>query len=652
MPVTWKRTELDEMDCMLREAWEHNALHMNEVSGRPLAHADGDDLDGDGNRGERITVSETVGYKLFMELLMATMARTSGDAELETRAMENFDRAWGWAERNMQRSALASAYDPVAGALVPIPEGKRDSLLAWRYVPGAGVIHHAKNRSDGIFIDGLDGAPDGDLFTAASLRLAAVLWPERQDYLAAAEDIAVDIRAKYVAEIGGEPYLLGGDEFVRISGINPSYSFEAVYDMMGELDPSHAADWQRLKQSSMKAAVAGADSTLSAGGPYMSNGRTIGFRARRIEGSSNMPPNWLTYDGSGFGDNEWFDPIDWISGWDGLRTLWMKAAYFLYDGNEAARRYLQDDAGTKEDFGPYGFLKNHLLKHGRLPAGFGIDGSSSGPELSVMNLTEPNAFSLGIYLGFFYAAGDIEAASRMLGGLVDSYHTQQVPGPIGIGEGTFAEVRTEGDLDYFGDCWAWFGMAMARGAVEDLFGLYREWRAENVMPPASPAPLLPSYFEVKPGGMEFARGMDLMKSNMWISAFDGCSRKLFGGYACEGRAKEWYLGGVGIGLGRNPAWGIEREYDGLFIDAPGAQGRVKIELHTDRRIYVHEASASNAASMYVPFTAFREEIDYAPKGRSFDPKVDRVGKIQVIGLGATADGEVEFVLKEIRAVKK
>lgn len=655
MRVNWAQSELDRINSMMVESWEHNNLYMTEDSGRPLAEPDTTDIDEDGNTDERLTVSETVGYKLFMEVLMAAKARSSSNGQIERAAHQNFERVWRWAKKNLQRRAI----EPFAGKnprLPEIPENKRDALLAWRYAPGTGVIYYKEKRADGVYVGGLDGAPDGDLFTVAALRFAAMLWPERMEYLDAAKDMAKDIYAKYVVDIEGEPYLLAGDGFGEIHGINPSYSFEAIYDMMEELDPPHAAEWQRIKRTSMKAAIAGADSTLMAGGSLNPSGKVVHFESRQISGSSNMPPNWLTFNGQKFQDNEWFDSIDWICGWDGLRTLWMKAAYFLYDGNETARHYLQDKTGTKKDFGPYGFLRNYFSKNGRFPSGFGMDGSSTGPELLAQNLVDPNPFSLGIYLGYFYAAGDKDLASKMLEGLANFYHPKKGSGEIPVGEGTFARVRNKRELNYFGDYWAWFGLAMASGSVEDVFGRYKDWRAKNGLRATILAPIEPAYFEEAKVPATFKNGQKLSGLSDWISPFDGCKKRILGGYLCRGKARDWYLGGVGFGINSGLESRISGDYKGILLDVDGRQGRVKVELHVvshpQDATYIYQTLASNASPVYIPFDEFREEIGHQPNGKKFKRENGIIYKIQLIGLGTESDSYVDFAIKNVQLIER
>ncbi len=239
----------------------------------------------------------------------------------------------------------------------------------------------------------------------------------------------------------------------------------------------------------------------------------------------------------------------------------------------------------------------------------------------------------------------------MLEGLTARYHPKSGKGAVAIGEGTFAKVGTAAELDYFGDYWAWFGMAMAAGMVEEAFARYQRWRTENGMAATVVMPCNPDALKAERVKPVFKRTLNLMQQNEWISPFDRCSWN-HDGYLCKGRAKDWYVGGVGIGIGGSNAWGMERRYDGIFVDVDGLQGRVKLELHTSHGLFTFETPAAGARELFVPFTEFRKEIDHQPKGKPFDPKKMQVGKFQVIALGATADGPVDFRINRIRAAQE
>jgi|GEM_PF-5932018 len=520
-PARLEGKSSEKAEEMLTQLLEHNNLTMvDNKTGRPLAGIDGPyryqgpDIDGDGDITEFLTFSETVGYKLFAEAVMGAHARRTGNKALEDKCYRNFERVWNWAFENMVRRNIGKVYDYGKKEWVPVPEGKRDSLLAWRYIDTidesgrGGIIYYKRGREgDGRWIDGIDGAPDGDQFTAVALYIASKLWADRTQkhaYLENARNIVCDMRLKYIKNIGGRNYLMGGDEFHAVNGLNPSYSFEAAYEnIFPELDPEGKAVWRSLIQTSYYAAVNGADCTMHTS------------LNEAVTGSVNLPPNWISVsDDHSFSDMPWANDLDWISGWDGMRTLAMKAWHSeVNPESELARRYLTDNTGTVEDFGPYSFIKRTFKNEGKIQVGFGIDGSTRHVDVLQDSADFQNVFAWGVHLAYFSSAGDGEMAEAMFGKIAEHYVGDlNGNGVIEDCEGTFYAgkeellnaarqnqnrldrngnpmtdnepiitpgVEVDGSVfgkegkviiakyDYFGSYWAWFGLATATGWIGD-----------------------------------------------------------------------------------------------------------------------------------------------------------------------------------------
>lgn len=474
------------------------------------------------------------------------------------------------------------------------------------------------DQAEKLWVDGLDSAPDADLFAVAALRVAAILWrdrPENKVFLAAAREMTIDMRKKYLAQIGDGHYLLGGDEFYKINGLNPSYSFEAVYDMLAELDPEGRAIWLDAKRTSMQTAILGADATL-----HRKNGTAV-------IGSSNLPPNWLTYDLGRYTDMQWFNFRDWFMGWDGARTLWMKSAYYLYNQNPIAKKYLTDSTGTVGDFGPAAFLRNEYRAKKMISSGFGIDGTQSSQEIMAERLTQPSPFTNGIYLGYFYGAGDQEMTLAMIQTLSSDYQA---------GNGTFKIFGRVYQDNYFSDHWAWFGLAMAGGMMEDYFSLYKADRENRGLPATEPENMALSEFSGTAATRLTKKTLNL--SAWW--AFDGCQKTAKSALACQGTTNNWYLGGGG-GMVSGSA-----SYSGVYINVSGTNGKVKIELYgRDGKLYIYELLAISAGNLYVPFGRFREQVNNQPAGQAFKPEIG-VEKAQVIAIGESAVSPIDFTLTE------
>jgi hypothetical protein len=477
-PVAFDPTARAKIDRMLTSVWEHQNRFVTGADGRPYCGADDKDLDSDGNTSEYVTFSEGVGYKLFREVLMGLWARKHGDAAIDDKARAAFERTAAWSAAHLRRDRLKTIYDIEQKKWIPVPPEKRDSLLAWRWVPSfadreGGIIHAHKARKDGVWIDGLDAAPDGDFFTIAALRMASLLWPASpasRGWSSWAREMAVDARRKYARQIGGRSHLLGGDEFHKVNGINPSYGFEAIHGMLADLDLEGAAVWRETSQTSFENTVRAADATLHR--PVKHLGK---IEQREVRGSVHLPPNWVSFDGTTYSDIPWPDlkAKGWYMGWDAVRTLWMKGAFFLATGNPDARRYLLDESGTRADLGPRAFLRREFLKNGRLRTCYSIDGSQRHIDERLCNQETP--FANGNYLGYFYAAGDRKMATALVARLSSAYRNGQEPAR----RGTF-EIGGKVEKDnYYSDHWAWMGLAMAAGLVEDFFAGYNAWRASQ-----------------------------------------------------------------------------------------------------------------------------------------------------------------------------
>ncbi len=653
-PVKLTDDELKLLESMVLGVFEHQNQVMMSPDGRPYGDKDDKDLDGDKNTSEHQTVSETVGYKLIMADLIAARARKTGNSALEEKIRPLFAKVWQWTNSNMVRKNVPQVYDTekwlrtyliqkgikkpgeIKTNWVPMPGTKKNSLPAWRWLDDVaegrgGIIHSvssAPRKSDGVWVDGLDSAPDADLFIIAALRIAAILWPEDSEkygYYSSAQEMTKDAREKYAVKIGGEWHLVGGDEYYKCNGMNPSYFFEAVCDICSELDPAGREIWQELKFTGMKDTINAANATLHKGD------------GTKVVGSVHVPQNWFTYDGFQYADMPWFDAIDWMQGWEG-RTPWMKGAYYLYNRNSVAKRFLSDSTGTAKDFGPHAFYVKEFTDNKFIQMGFGMDGTKNDPTMVSQNLDKESPFGNGIYLGYFYAGGDENMTRAMIGKLKDAYQPE-----IGTFK-IFGRVENE---NYFSDWWGAAGAAMADGMVEDFFGVYKVWRVKNGLPEVEKEDFTADDITAAGFSVENIKGkaLDLSSNSYWV--FDGCKRMPEGLINCNGNAVSWYLGGSGTNL---PAIS---PYTGIFISADGKAGKIKVELSggKDQKKYTNETAAVSAENKYIPFENFNEEIGYQPKGPAFN-KETGASKLQVIAIGTSENGPINFTLKNITLVEE
>ena len=127
-----------------------------------------------------------------------------------------FDAVWKWTQTTLQI--------------------RSDKLLAWRWVPGAGVAD-------------TNNATDGDLYIAWALVRASRKWNDPL-YLAAAKEILVDVRGKLLRSTSRGVVLLPGVAgFEKTQGLvlNLSYWLFPAFDELATADPS--PDWAALKAS-------------------------------------------------------------------------------------------------------------------------------------------------------------------------------------------------------------------------------------------------------------------------------------------------------------------------------------------------------------------------------------------------------------------
>jgi endo-1,4-beta-D-glucanase Y len=289
---------------------------------------------------------------------------------------------------------------------------KKRHLLAWHW--GA----DAQGRW-GI-LDG-NSASDADLDFAAALLLAHRRWPRPSlalpDYLSQARLVLADILAHETCrDARGRLWLLPGDwqECRQPLLLNPSYFSPAWYQLFFQVteDPR----WQELSQSCF------------AGVQLMS--RRLGSQP-----GIGLVPEWCLLT-----DTEQFVQAPDRSaafGWDAIRCPWRLGLAGLRCNDTRSKDFLN------RTFLP--FCRNQLQAHGKLFAIY----SYTGQPLEAYDSPVLYASLVAAAL----AVGDQplarEAAEKILG----FYHD--------TAEGGYFN-RPD---DYYGNNWAWFGLAVYRGLV-------------------------------------------------------------------------------------------------------------------------------------------------------------------------------------------
>ncbi|PHK93647.1 glycosyl hydrolase family 5 [Pseudoroseomonas rhizosphaerae] len=212
----------------LAESWRHFRQAFLRPEGRVVDT---------GNQG--VSHSEGQGWALYC-------AERCGDRD-------SFDRIWGWTRQVLARP--------------------RDSLLAWRYMPGG--LTPVPDRNN---------AADGDLFAAAALLLAGQRWGDAA-YTEAGAAIARDVLRLLLREVAGGTVLLpalhGFEEADHVV-LNPSYYAFPIFGVLARAVPDPA--WLRLARDGLALLRRARFGRWSLPPDWLS--------LRRADGALALPPRW------------------------------------------------------------------------------------------------------------------------------------------------------------------------------------------------------------------------------------------------------------------------------------------------------------------------------------------------------------------------
>lgn len=309
------------------------------------------------------------------------------------------------------KSAFDDSWDWTRGHL----ERPDDHLFSWLWGPLQGGGYGI--RTD---MQGQTTASDADSDIALALVFAYARWQD-PTYLDAARAVTGDLWDKEVIEINGVPYLASDDREKTAATswivVNPSYLSPASYHIFSFVDPAH--DWEGLRRNSYVLLRASADRSFDG------------------KGSARLPTDWLRIDReTGAILSTTTAAYDANFGFDAIRVPFRVALDERWFGNQEAARLLGD----------FHFLSASYAQKGALAAKYAHDGAPlSGAE---------SAATYGATIGYFMSADPRGAARIFKRDLLALYDPTT---------GTWTTP-----LGYYGENWAWFGIALYTGALPNL----------------------------------------------------------------------------------------------------------------------------------------------------------------------------------------
>lgn len=285
---------------------------------------------------------------------------------------------------------------------------RNDNLFAWKWG------HDAKQNTYTVLDN--SSAADADEDIAVALILASRRWQE-PNYLKPAREIIADIWAHEVVAVQGQPYLVAGDwaQSWGRPAVNPSYFAPYAYRMFEQIDSDRSHQWLRLVDTSYR--VIEQSARLS----------TVG-----------LPPDWCSLNRE-TGTVEAAQLNGETSGdysYDAWRVMWRLAVDAQWYEEPRAVNFIKNSK----------FLVNFWRKYEHLC-------ESYMPTGQVRSDQEPMA-QLGAHLPAFALVDKRLARQMYEDKLMASYERLGRRGFWG------------NPKDYYGQNWAWLGIALYAGVAE------------------------------------------------------------------------------------------------------------------------------------------------------------------------------------------
>jgi len=280
-------------------------------------------------------------------------------------------------------------------------------------------------RADGSYgvlseQNGQNTASDADIDIAVALIFAFSRWKDPA-YLEQAKNIIDSIWKEEVVVIDRKPYLAANnverlypDDIL----VNPSYFAPYAYRMFATIDPAH--DWMGLVDTAYEILEESSKSGLDAGNTVY------------------LPPNWILVDK----DTAVVRPpsesdLNTNYSYDALRTPWRIALDWKWYSEPRAEKYLRSLL----------FLDNQWRNNGAIYSEYSHDGT-------VLEKTESMAM-YGGSLGALMAIDTNRAREVYERKLISRYNPDT--------------KWWKGEVSYYDNNWAWFGIALYNDALPNLW---------------------------------------------------------------------------------------------------------------------------------------------------------------------------------------
>lgn len=298
---------------------------------------------------------------------------------------------------------------------------RQDKLFSWRW----------GKKSDGTYgiltdQSGQNTASDADSDIAVALLMAASRW-QQQSYLDDAKGVVSSMWNNEVAIVAGKPYFVAND-IEKLSQksfviVNPSYVSPYAYRLFAAIDKTAGHDWSGLVGASYDMLDTAMTSNLN------------------VSKSADLVPDWINVaraDGTISAPTAEQTGYTTNYGFEAFRTPWRLA--LDYQWNKEPR--------AKELLSKMSFLSDEWKAGQTLSPVYSHDG--------VRQADYESSAAYGGDIGYFMIIDPTDARAVYDSKLKHLYDPNK---------NTWTE-----DISYYNDNWAWFGMALYTGALDNLAG--------------------------------------------------------------------------------------------------------------------------------------------------------------------------------------